>query len=82
MFFIGIFASPLPYMFLVAVYLSGYAFFFLEGHIGVSEADEINQVDGWVAPAIPHPADNKRTCFFYEDNLPLADAAQTPNLLF
>ncbi len=80
MFFIGIFASPLPYMFLVAVYLSGYAFFFFEGQSGISEPDDNTSVDGWIAPAIPHPADSSGTCFFYNDNLSLADAPASLSL--
>lgn len=80
MFFIGIFASPLPYMFLVAVYLSGYAFFFFEGHSRISEADDNKQVDGWLAPVIPQPVDNTETYFFYDDKISPAEASPTTNL--
>jgi hypothetical protein len=80
MFFIGIFASPLPYMFLVAVYLSGYAYFFLDGHTGISKDDDNKQVDGCIVPAIPQSFDNTESCFFYDDNFSLADAAPNLNL--
>lgn len=76
MFFIGLFASPLPYLVLTVIYLSGYAWCCFQQDVAGS-ADQADEKVVQVAPGVDDDPCDDGTFFWLDQDQLLADHSAT-----